>query len=139
VRAGGGLAARPELVYAGYLALQAVLGCVQWSLFALSPTVRGWFELLPAEHAVVDAFVVADLGVVVLGSALSSWGIVAGKGWTVAVLMFTTGGIVYATLYLVGWVAFTGTGSVLLWMMLVVSTLTCWCAYQVWRLDERAR
>ncbi|MGZ4695569.1 MAG: hypothetical protein ACXWA3_18255 [Acidimicrobiales bacterium] len=125
---------KPERVYAGYLGLQAVLGCVQWLTFALSPTVRGWFELMPEKHAVVDAFVVADIGVVVLGSALSAWGIWTGKRWAVPIVMLTTGGIVYATLYLVGWVSFTGTGSVLLWMMLVVSTLTSWCAYQVWRL-----
>jgi hypothetical protein len=111
-----------------------VLGCLQWSIFFLSPTVRGWFELLPAEHATTDAFVVADLGVVILGSALSAWGVWTGKRWAVPAVMFTAGGIVYATLYLVGWVGLTGDGSVLLWMMLVVTTLTCWCAYQVWRL-----
>ena len=125
---------KPERIYAGYFGLQAVLGCAQWSIFFLSPTVRGWFELMPTKHAVVDAFVVADLGVVILGSALSAWAVWTGKRWSVPVVMFTAGGIVYATLYLVGWVGFTGEGSVLLWMMLVVTTLTCWCAYQVWRL-----
>ena len=125
---------KPERIYAGYFGLQAVFGCAQWSIFFLSPTVRGWFELMPTKHAVVDAFVVADLGVVILGSALSAWAVWTGKRWSVPVVMFTAGGIVYATLYLIGWVGFTGEGSVLLWMMLVVTTLTCWCAYQVWRL-----
>ena len=120
-------------VYAGYLALQAVLGIVWWITLAASPTVRGAIELMPSRHAVTDAFVFADIGVVVVGSALSAWGIEKEAAWSVPVLAFTTGGIVYPTLSLLGWASFTGHGSPLLAAMVAVSTLTVWCAWQVWR------
>ena len=120
-------------IYAGYLAVQAVLGIVWWITLAASPTARGAIELMPSRHAVTDAFVFADIGVVVIGSALSAWGIEKEAAWSVPVLAFTTGGIVYPTLYLLGWASFTGHSSPLLAAMVAVSTLTAWCCYQLWR------
>jgi hypothetical protein len=128
---------RPALagrrVYAGYLAAQAALGVIWWITLATSGTVRSWFELMPGNHAVMDAFVFADVGVVVVGSAVSAWAIERDAPWAVPAVAFTAGGIVYPTLYLVGWVGFTGEGSPLLAAMLATSTLTVWIAYQVWR------
>jgi len=122
-----------QRVYAGYLALQAVLGIGWWVLLATSTTVRSGFELMPERHAVMDAFVFADIAVVVVGSAVGAWAITRGSAWAVPIVWFTAGGIVYPTLYLLGWVSFTGVGSPLLAAMVAVSTLTLWVAFQVWR------
>lgn len=123
-------------VYAWYLIVQAVLGIVFWIVLTSSGTVRSWLELMPARHEVMDAFVFADVSVVVIGSALSAWALRAQKSWAVPVVAFTAGGIVYPTLYLLGWVSFTGVGAPLLAGMVFVSTVTCWIAYQVWKLQR---
>jgi hypothetical protein len=130
-----------ERLYAGYLAAQAVLGVAWWWALTGSATVRGWFELMPGEPQVMDAFVFADVGLVVVGSALGAWGLLAGKAWTTPVLWFTSGAIVYPTIYLFGWLSFTSEGGLLLGAMVVVSTFTCWIAWQVWRSGraDRAR
>lgn len=124
-------------IYAGYLAVQAVAGVVLWAVFALSGTVRGWFELMPQRHAVMDAFVFADLLLVVGGSALGAWAVSSAKSWAVPVVAFTAGAIVYPTLYLVGWVSFTESGSLCLAIMVPASILTGWVSYQVWRSTQR--
>ena len=124
---------RAERIYAGYLAVQAVMGVVLWVTWATSGTVRGWFELMPERHIVMDAFVLADLGLAVVGSALAAWGIASEKTWAVPVVAFTAGTVVYPTLYLVDWVAATGSGSLCLAVMVPVATLTTWIAFQVWR------
>ena len=128
---------RPERIYVGYLALQAVLGCVWWVLLATSSTVRSWLELMPERHAVTDAFVFADLLAVALGSAVSAWAIERRASWAVPAVAFTAGSIVYPTLFLLGWVGFTGEGGVDLVSMAWVSTITCWIAYQTWRTSRR--
>lgn len=120
-------------VYVGYLATQTVLGIGWWIALATSPSVRSWFELMAEHHAVMDAFVFADVAVVVVGSALSAWAIEREVAWAVPMVAFTAGGIVYPTLYLFGWVSFTTVGSPLLAAMIAVSTLTCWVAFQLWR------
>lgn len=122
-----------ERIYVGYLAAQAVLGLIWWLLLSTSPAVRGWFELMADRPEVMDAFVFADVLVVVVGSGLSAWGLAADKRWATAVLWFTAGGIVYPTLYLFGWLSFTSEGGPLLGAMVVVSFFTCWIAWQVWR------
>jgi hypothetical protein len=119
-------------IAAGYLAAQAVLGILWWVALTTSTTVRGWFELMPGEAQVMDAFAFADV-IVVVGSALGAWGIVADKRWTSAVLWFTAGAIVYPTVYLFGWLSFTSEGGLLLGHMLIVATFTCWIAYHVGR------
>ena len=118
------------------MAAQAVLGIAFWLTLAASTTVRSFLELMPERHAVMDAFVFADVSVVVVGSALSAWAIGSDKSCAVPVLCFTAGGIVYPTLYLLGWVSFTGVGAALLAGMVVVSTLTCWVAYQMWKMQR---
>ena len=126
---------KPERIYAGYLALQAMLGIVFWIAVAGSSTVREVLELLPAEPAVTDAFVFGDV-LVVIGSAVAAWGIDRRASWGVPVAAFTAGGVVYPTLYLIGWVSFTGSGSgsACLAIMVPVSLLTLWVTYQAWRL-----
>lgn len=122
-----------ERVAVCYLAAQAVLGIVWWVALTSSATVRGWFELMAGEPQVMDAFVFADVLVVVVGSGLGAWTVATQRRGAIAVLWFTTGGIVYPTLYLFGWLAFTGEGGLLLGAMTVVSVLTAWVTWQVWR------
>ena len=127
-----------EPIFVAYFVVQAIVGIGLWVALATSSTVRSWFELRPDTHAVMDAFVFADVAVVVVGSLLSAWGLRTGARWTVAVVAFTAGGIIYPTLYLVGWVSFTGAGALCLAIMVPPSTLTCWIAYQTYAADRRA-
>lgn len=121
---------------AAYLALQAVLGIGFWVFMATSDRWRAELELLPEHAAVTDSFAVADIAGVVLASALGAWALDAGRPWAVPAVWFAAGGIVYPTLCLVGWQMYSpeGTGGLLLFMMCVVSGLTCWVAVQTWRL-----
>jgi len=123
-------------LYAGYLAAQAVAGAALWVAFAFSPTVRSWFELMPEKHAVMDAFVFADLFLSVTGSAFGAWALARGSRAAVPVIAFTAGGIVYPTLYLLGWVSFAGTGVACLGIMVPPAILTCWITYRVVRIDR---
>ena len=126
---------RPERIFAGYMALQALVGVLFWVALGASPPVRSWIELMPERHVVTDAFIFADLVVGITGSLLSAWGLAARKGWVVPVVAFTAGGLVYPTLYLVGWVALAGTGkgALCLGIMLPPATLSTWIAYQTYR------
>jgi hypothetical protein len=124
------------LVYAGYFALQAVAGVGFWVVVATVPAVREVFEMWPKQHAVTDSFLFADLAIGIAGSAVAAAGLRSGKAWARALALFVAGGMVYATVYLVGWVAFTGVGAGLLALMVVPSTLSAWCAVQAWRLPR---
>lgn len=104
-----------------------------WVAFAASPTARSWVELVPERPEVTEAFAVGDLGLIVVGSALSSWAVLTRRPWAVPITAFTAGAVVYPTAYLVWWVATTGVGGVGLAIMVPVCGLTCWLAYQVWR------
>ena len=125
-------------VFGGYMALQAVGGIVFWLLLRTSTDVRSWIELMPKEHAVTDAFIAADMLVGVVGSALSTWALWADKRWTLVAVAFTTGGIVYPTLFLVSWVGYTGDGGPCLAVMVPPSILSSWVLYQTWRLSRTA-
>ena len=130
------VAAFNRQVFGGYMALQAVGGIVFWLLLRTSSDVRSWIELMPKEHAVTDAFIAADLFVGVVGSALSAWALWRNDRWAVAVVAFTTGGIVYPTLFLASWVAYTSDGGPCLAVMVPPSILSSWVAYQTWRLSR---
>jgi hypothetical protein len=124
-----------EWICAGYLAAQAVVGVVFWVTLESLPAVREWLELMPSKHEVTDAFVLAD-AIVIVGSAVSAWAVARGKRWSLPVVAFTAGGVVYPTLFLVCWVALTGVGAATLAVMVAPSSLTCWVTYQVWRADR---
>lgn len=129
----GPVVLREAPLYAAYLAAQALAGVVLWIAWGTSTTVRSWFELLPEEHAVMDAFVFADLGVAVVGSAASAWALRTRAPWALPVVAFTAGAMVYPTLYLVGWVSYVGTGALCLAIMVPPSIATAWITYRVWR------
>ena len=124
---------KPNRIFAGYMALQAVTGILFWVLLVASPRVRSVFDLMPSKHAVTDAFFLADLLVGVIGSAAGAFALWIDASWSVPVVAFTTGGIVYPTLFLVVWVALVGTGAACLAIMLPPATLSSWVAYQTWR------
>jgi len=131
-------AASARAIYAAYLAMQALGGVVLWVLIDNTAFVRSGFELLSGRHAVTDAFFPADL-VVIVASAVSSYAVREAKDWALPVLAFTAGGVVYPTVYLLAWVAFTdGPARPALGVMLVVSMLTGWALFGVWRLDRLA-
>jgi hypothetical protein len=127
------LAAR---VYGGYFGLQAVGGTLFWVLMAAVPAVERLFTMSPREHAVTGSYLFADLIVGIAGSALAAVGLHRRRPWAPAVALFVAGGMVYATLYLVGWVAGTGHGAALLALMVVPSTLSAWAAAQAWKLPR---
>lgn len=105
-----------------------------WLAVGKVPEVRKVFEMWPRQHAVTNSYLFADVIIGIVGSAVASWGIWAKARWGGALALFVAGGMVYATLYLVGWVAFTGVGSGLLALMVVPSTLSAFVAVQAWRL-----
>jgi len=123
-------------VYAGYFGLQAVGGIAFWVAVAAVPAVRTVFEMSSRQHAVTDSYLFADIVIGIIGSAVASAGILAKRRWGAAVALFVAGGMVYATIYLVGWVAFTGKGAGLLGLMVVPSTLSAFVAVSAWRLHR---
>lgn len=130
--------ALPRRVCAGYFGLQAVAGVVFWSLVAWVEPVRDLLTMSEAEHAVTDSYLFADVVLGIVGSAAAGLGLWTGRRWAPMLAVFVAGGMVYATLYLVGWVGFTGEGAALLGVMLVPSTLSTWFAYQATRLPPLA-
>lgn len=120
-------------VFSGFLLAQAAVGIGLWVLMLAVPDVRAGFELDDTQPAVMDAFVFADLFVIVLGSVAGARLIWRASPAAVPVVAFLAGAIVYPTLFLVGWVAFVGTGSLCLAIMVPPSILTCWVAWQTWR------
>lgn len=123
-------------VYAGYFALQAVGGIGFWVAVAAVPAVREVFEMSTRQHAVTDSYLFADIVIGIIGSAVAAAGIASKRPWGAAVALFVAGGMVYATIYLVGWVAFTGKGAGLLALMVVPSTLSAYVAASAWRLHR---
>ena len=123
-------------VYAGYFALQAVAGIGFWVAVATVPGIRKVFEMSTAQHAVTDSYLFADIAIGIIGSAVAAAGIASRRRWGSALALFVAGGMVYATIYLVGWVAFTGKRAGLLGLMVVPSTLSAFVAVSAWRLDR---
>lgn len=127
-----------ELAAAGYFGLQAGLGVLLWVGVVTSDAVRSWLELVPAHREVTNAFFPADV-VVIVSSALAAWALWRGRPWAMVPVMFTLGGIVYPTAYLVGWrAAGEGTAAVALGIMLTASALSCGAALLAWRARPRA-
>jgi hypothetical protein len=128
---------RTERIFAGYFLLQAVTGIVFWVLLDNVHSVRKVFELAPANHEVTNAFFLADLLVGVVGSFLTAYALDRNARWALPIAAFTTGGIVYPTLYLVLWVSHTQVGGGCLAIMIPPSTLSTWITYQTWRAGIR--
>jgi hypothetical protein len=120
-------------VAAGYFALQAVVGALLWIGADVSGTVRSWLELVADRPVVTNGFRTADM-VVIASSTLAAWALWRGRSWAMAPVWFTVGGIVYPTLYLVGWTTSAeGTGDVAVAMMLLATLLCGVAAVLAWR------
>ncbi len=105
-RVGGG-AGRYRTIAVAYLVLQAALTVAWWTLLRTSADGRSAFELA-AERAVLDAFLLADLAVFVVGSLASAVAIRRGWSSAHALVWFTAGGVVSATAFLVALVVEAG-------------------------------
>lgn len=123
-------------VYAGYLVLQAVTGIALWAFLESLPELRELVELVPEHREVTDSFVLADLFLGVIGSALSAWALWSNRSWATPALAFTTAALLYPTCYLFIWVSLVGTGSVALAVMVAVSVLTGWVWLHSARFDD---
>jgi hypothetical protein len=127
-------AARHDRLAAGYFAAQAGVGVLLWLAVAASGTVRGWVELVPERHAVVNAFVLPDLGLVVVASLATARALATGRPSAVPLAALTAGAVLYPTLYLLSFVAVTGgTGVVALAIMVPPAVLTCSIAWHLAR------
>ena len=120
-----------ERVFAVYFVVQAVVGVAFWIVLESSPTVRSLIDIAPDRHVVMDAWIFAD-GVIVVASLASAWALERQTTWVVPVVAFTAGCVVYPTVFLVGWVAFTEVGAGSLLTMVPPSIITSWMAFHVW-------
>jgi hypothetical protein len=127
-----------EVAAGAWFGLQAVLGVLLWIGAARSDVVRSWLELVPDRPEVTDAFLPADL-VVIVASALAGLALWRGRSWAMVPVLITVGGVVYPTAYLLAWTASTeGTGDVALGIMVTTSALSCGAAALAWRARGRA-
>ena len=120
-------------VFAAYLVVQAVVGLAFWVGLAASEEVRELFELAPERRSVTTAWLLADLLVGVLGSAVGAYALWKDRGWALPVIAFTTGGIVYPTLMLVLWVLMEDTGMATLAIMVPPSVISLYVTWWTWR------
>lgn len=119
--------------HSDYLLIQAVLGFFLWVLLTGDGEVREGFELVPGMPEVTDAFVLADLAIVAIGSLLSGLALRTDARWALAAIALTTGGVLYPTLYLAVWVTLEDTGGAALALMVWVSAITGWICIQTYR------
>lgn len=103
--------ARGRGLAVAYYVAQAVLAVFWWVSMASFASVRARFELNPNGPRALDAFLVADLVVFVAGSLASAWAISRRSRRAGFFTAFTAGGVAYATLYLLSWVALEETGT----------------------------
>jgi hypothetical protein len=120
-----------ERVFAGYYLLQAVVGVAFWIAIESVPAVRTLVDIAPDRHVIMDAWIFAD-GVIVLASLASAWAVERQTSWVVPIAAFTAGCVVYPTVFLIGWVAFTEVGAGSLITMVPPSILSCWVAFHLW-------
>lgn len=106
----GGASRFWTMLAVAYLVAQAVLTVAWWMLLRASPDARSAFELAP-ERDVLDAFLVADLAVFVVGSLVSALAIKRGWPGATAIVWFTAGGVVSATVLLIALVVGAGSAA----------------------------
>jgi hypothetical protein len=107
-----------------YMALQAGMALGWWVALVVSDRVRGWFELDAGEHDVLSAFVLADLLVIVAGSAVAALALARSWSWASSCVAWVAGGVAYATLYLAMWTILGGHGAAGLAPMAGATVLT---------------
>ena len=101
----GLVARRCEVLATRYLTAQALATVAWWVGLAWSGTFRSVFDPVSRDRPVLDAYLVGDLVVIAAGSALSAWAVRARRRGAALVVAGVAGGLAYATLTLLGWVA----------------------------------
>ena len=93
-----------------YFGGHAALDLVWWLTVANVGWIRGWFELDPHRHEVLNGFFLPDM--VILGAVSFVAAVAILRSWRSATALagITTGGSAYASLYLAGWVIRGGHG-----------------------------
>ena len=119
--------------YGGYFLVQAITGAAFWLLLWLRTDDRGGFEMLGAERAVTNSFLLADLVLGIVGSLVVAIGVLTARRWAAGAALFVTGGIVYATLYILFWVAATGDAPAMLAVMVPPALLSTYVSVQLLR------
>jgi hypothetical protein len=113
---------RPSVAY---LIAQSLLVAAWWLLLAVNPDVRAWFRPAESPDLMLLAFWLADLVCVVAGSAFAAWLVHRRHARRGAALWFTSGAIVYGTLYSMAVTAMSGGEAV--WgvaLMLLAAVIT---------------
>lgn len=122
-------------VLAGYFALQGIVGLFFWFVVTGSAQGRELFDLMPGSPRVTDAFFAADLFTVVCSWATAA-GVATRARWAVAMAAFTTGCIVYPTVYLLSWAPHGAGGLRCLAIMVPPSVVGVWVTHRLWRAEQ---
>jgi hypothetical protein len=115
---------RTEHLAATYLTVQAVATVAWWIGLAASPGFRALFDPVPQTRAVLDVYLLADLCMLAIGSAVVAWGVRSGRSWAALLTAGVAGGLAYATLTLVGWLTRGGGGIVGAGVMVAATLVT---------------
>ena len=118
--------------FAVYFLAQAAVGLFFWFVVTGSAEGRRLFDLMPGHPRVSDAFLWADL-LALAASLCCAWGLSRGAGWSVPVVAFTTGCIVYPTIYLIAWAPSSSGGAHCLFIMVPPSIIGIWITRRLWR------
>lgn len=102
-----------------YFGGHAVLDLVWWAAVGTVDRFRGWFELAPHNHRVLNGFLLPDLVLLGVASFVAAVGLQ--RRWRGATVLaaLTSGGSGYATLYIISWVVTGGHG----WMGAVAMSI----------------
>lgn len=122
---------------AGYFAVQGFVGLFFWFVVTGSAQGRELFDLLPGHPRVTDAFFAADLFTVVC-SWVAAYAVWSKARWALVMVAFTTGCIVYPTVYLLTWAPTSAGGLRCLVIMVPPSLIGLWLTRWVWRAEQRA-
>ena len=91
-----------------YLISQSVLVAIWWMAIALMPDLRDWFRPAGAPDVMLLSFWLADFVCIVFGSALAALWLHRRDRRRTPALWFTSGALVYATLYCIGVASMSG-------------------------------
>lgn len=99
---------RTSRLYVVYLSVQSILVAVWWMVIATRPDVRDLFRPVDAPDLMLMSFWLADMVCVASGSAIAAFMIHRREARRLPALWFTSGAMVYATLYCIVITAMTG-------------------------------
>lgn len=107
-----------------YLIAQSILVAGWWLVIVLMPDVRAWFRPNDAPDSMLLAFWLADVVCIVLASACAAWLVHRRDPRRVVLLAFTSGALVYASLYCATLTILTGDAWLGVLMMIPATAAT---------------